>query len=149
MNFLQRIIKQIQLIQNQYSMKTLIRIILTFTSCISTYFFIFWVPFSLIPRARNIQAIPIIGSLLIAVSIAFFIWKKTGGISNGLANHIILGGIIVGSIGFILGFVCPILFSPSSNQGPLLGIFITGPLGFLIGLVGGGIYWIIKEENKK
>jgi hypothetical protein len=26
------------------------------------------------------------------------------------------------------------VFKPEANQGPLLGIFITGPLGFVVGL---------------
>jgi hypothetical protein len=30
----------------------------------------------------------------------------------------------------ILGFVGPIVVAPEANQGPLLGIFLTGPLGF-------------------
>ena len=50
------------------------------------------------------------------------------------------GAIIVGGIGFIAGFFGPMIFTPSANQGPMLGIFITGPLGVLLGLVGGLIY---------
>jgi len=46
-------------------------------------------------------------------------------------------GAILGAIGFLGGFVGPIIITPEANQGPLLGIFITGPLGFLIGLVVG------------
>ncbi len=44
---------------------------------------------------------------------------------------------IVGGVGFVLGFVGPMLVTPEANQGPMLGIFITGPLGFLIGLAWG------------
>jgi hypothetical protein len=40
---------------------------------------------------------------------------------------------IVGAVSFLIGFVGPILFSPDSPQGPMLGILITGPLGFLVG----------------
>ena len=130
-------------------MKIVTRIILTFLSIVASYYFVFWVPFSLIPGAHNIQAIPIIVSLLIAVIVGFIVWKQTGTVSNGLLKYIIMGGIIIGSIGFILGFFGPIIFSPSANQGPLLGIFITGPISFLIGLFGGGIYWLIKVKNKK
>lgn len=42
--------------------------------------------------------------------------------------------LIIGGIGFLGGFVGPVVFTPDSNQGPLLGILITGPLGFLAGL---------------
>jgi hypothetical protein len=47
--------------------------------------------------------------------------------------------VICGAIGFAIGFFGPLIFSPEANQGPLLGIFITGPggavLGFLLGLL--------------
>ncbi len=48
-------------------------------------------------------------------------------------------GVVVGFAGFVLGFFGPMVLAPGANQGPLLGIFITGPLGFLAGL-GFGIY---------
>ena len=58
-----------------------------------------------------------------------------------------MGGIITGSVGFVIGFIGPMIFS-DSNQGPLLGIFITGPLGFILGLFGGAIVWLFKTKNK-
>jgi hypothetical protein len=45
--------------------------------------------------------------------------------------------LLVGGICFAAGFFGPIIFAPGANQGPLLGIFITGPLGFLAGLAWG------------
>jgi len=51
----------------------------------------------------------------------------------------LLGGIILGGIGFIIGFFGPLLWAPDSNQGPLPGIFVTGPIGFVIGAVGGAV----------
>ena len=50
-----------------------------------------------------------------------------------------LGALIVGAIGFSIGFFGPIIFMPDANQGPMLGIFITGPLGAVLGAVGGAI----------
>lgn len=44
-------------------------------------------------------------------------------------------GVTFGVIGFVGGFFGPMLLSPDANQGPMLGIFITGPLGLLAGLV--------------
>ena len=53
-----------------------------------------------------------------------------------------LGAVILGGIGFVAGFFGPILFTPDANQGPLLGIFITGPLGAILGLpVGALVAW--------
>jgi hypothetical protein len=43
----------------------------------------------------------------------------------------------VGGICFLAGFVGPIIVTPDANQGPLLGIFITGPAGLALGLVWG------------
>jgi hypothetical protein len=43
----------------------------------------------------------------------------------------------VGLASFLAGFVGPMVLTPGGNQGPLLGIFITGPLGLLAGLVWG------------
>ena len=45
--------------------------------------------------------------------------------------------LCVGAVTFLLGFVGPMIVTPSANQGPLLGIFISGPLGLAVGLVWG------------
>ncbi|MER9171221.1 hypothetical protein NKI12_28625 [Mesorhizobium australicum] len=46
-------------------------------------------------------------------------------------------GVLLGIIGFVGGFVGPVIFTPDANLGPLLGLLITGPLGLVIGLVVG------------
>ncbi|RTL99573.1 MAG: hypothetical protein EKK31_24275 [Hyphomicrobiales bacterium] len=56
-------------------------------------------------------------------------------------------GAILGAIGFLGGFVGPVIFTPEANQGPLLGIFITGPLGFVLGLVVGFVLRILPERR--
>jgi hypothetical protein len=55
--------------------------------------------------------------------------------------------LFVGGISFLLGFVGPILVSPGANQGPLLGIFISGPLGFLLGLLWGALRALRRREG--
>lgn len=50
----------------------------------------------------------------------------------------------LGGVGFVAGFFGPILFLPESNQGPLLGIFLTGPLGFFTGLG-----WGLWREHRR
>jgi hypothetical protein len=50
------------------------------------------------------------------------------------ASRIIRSMVQFGLIGFIPGFFGPMLFAPGANQGPLLGILITGPIGMVIGL---------------
>jgi hypothetical protein len=41
--------------------------------------------------------------------------------------------LILGAIGFACGFFGPMLFVPDANQGPLVGILISGPAGVLLG----------------
>ena len=53
----------------------------------------------------------------------------------GAAGRVFRWVVICGLIGFIPGFLGPIVFAPGANQGPLLGIFITGPIGALVGFV--------------
>ena len=42
---------------------------------------------------------------------------------------------LVGGIGFFAGFVGPIVLNPDANQGPLIGIFLSGPGGAILGLL--------------
>jgi hypothetical protein len=130
-------------------MNTAVRIFLVFFSFVGSWLLIYWLPLSFIPGVHNIPLLPNIVSLLLATGIGIFVWKKTNGVSGSMGKYIFLGGIIVGSISFLLGFIGPIIFNPSANQGPMLGIFITGPAGFLIGLIGGAIYWLIKIKKQK
>ncbi len=48
-----------------------------------------------------------------------------------------LWALALGAVGFTCGFFGPIALVPEANQGPLLGIFITGPGGAIAGLVAG------------
>jgi hypothetical protein len=45
--------------------------------------------------------------------------------------------LALGATGFACGFFGPIALVPEANQGPLLGIFLTGPGGVLLGLLAG------------
>jgi len=65
-----------------------------------------------------------------------------------LASMFRWGGIL-GGIGFLIGFVGPIVFLPEANQGPLLGIFITGPGGFVLGLIVGLIKAMTPSPSKR
>ena len=59
-----------------------------------------------------------------------------------------LGALALGGLGFVVGFFGPMLFMPGANQGPLLGIFITGPLGAVIGAIGGAaVAW--RRERRR
>ena len=57
------------------------------------------------------------------------------------------GALVVGGVGFVGGFFGPMIFAPDANQGPLLGLFITGPLGFLLGGAGGFAYSLVRRSR--
>lgn len=42
--------------------------------------------------------------------------------------------LLLGAAGFAAGFFGPLVFVPEANQGPLVGIFISGPAGAALGL---------------
>jgi hypothetical protein len=55
--------------------------------------------------------------------------------------------ISLGAVLFLVGFAGPILLTPKSPQGPLLGIFFTGPLGVVIGAFVGLYIGVMKERR--
>ena len=60
----------------------------------------------------------------------------------------LLGGIMLGGIGFAAGYFGPLILS-ESNLGPLLGIFMTGPLGFVLGAIIGWLYARNRASKQK
>ncbi len=46
-----------------------------------------------------------------------------------------VGAVIGGGIAGALGVFVPLLVAPGANQGPMLGLFVTGPLGAVVGAV--------------
>src|SRR5438477_10896021 len=78
--------------------------------------------------------------LVVAIATIATWWLAVGGHNLGTsarAQTAMKWALIVGAISFLGGFAGPIFLKPESNQGPLLGIFITGPLGFVIGFIVG------------
>jgi hypothetical protein len=75
--------------------------------------------------------------------VAFCIWFAMRGhlaTSRARIKMAVMFGIVLGAIGFAVGFFGPMMWAPDANQGPLLGIFITGPIGFVVGIAFGWIY---------
>ena len=112
----------------------------------ATYFFVYWVPFSLIEFSQD-SWIPSIVSLICALGAGWYVWKKSAATGAGLVQYIIYGALVTGGIGFCAGFFGPMIFTPEANQGPMLGLFISGPLGFIAGGIGGFFYWLVKRKE--
>jgi len=128
-------------------MLLLFRILAMLVVVPGTYYFIYWVPFSLI-QFRGYHWISSLVSLLCAVGVGWYVWKRLGLVPKGLVSSTIVGAVVLGSVGFCAGFFGPMILTPEANQGPLLGIFIIGPAGFLCGGIGGLIYWLIKGRKE-
>lgn len=52
--------------------------------------------------------------------------------------------LILGAAGFAAGFLGPMIFIPEANQGPMVGIFISGPGGLALGLLLLGLCALFK-----
>jgi len=77
-----------------------------------------------------------VGSILAlaaALVAARLTWLHAGARSGSRLRSALLGALVLGALGFALGFFGPMIFAPDANQGPMLGIFITGPGGVVLG----------------
>ena len=90
---------------------------------------------------------PSIVSLICAIAAGIQVWKLLGDGAKHVAHYAALGAVVCGGVGFVGGFFGPMIFAPGANQGPLLGLFITGPLGFLLGGVAGTLYGLVKRRS--
>ncbi|MEX2352684.1 MAG: multidrug ABC transporter permease [Gammaproteobacteria bacterium] len=86
-------------------------------------------------------------SVPVALFAGWYTWYSQQGEKKGVITAVVSGAVVVGSIAFAAGFFGPMIFAPGANQGPLLGIFITGPLGLIVGAVGGLIYWLRANQT--
>jgi uncharacterized membrane protein YeaQ/YmgE (transglycosylase-associated protein family) len=57
--------------------------------------------------------------------------------------------MVLGAIGFLTGFFGPMIFSPESNQGPLVGIFFSGPAGAVLGLLLWGVCRVGNVQRQR
>lgn len=87
-------------------------------------------------------------SIIAALFSARYVWQHTLSAPVGLVNSLVLGALLCGGVAFIAGFIGPMILAPHANQGPMLGIFITGPLGFALGAMAGVLYWIARGRQR-
>jgi hypothetical protein len=128
-------------------MQVLVRLGLAAIAAIAGFYFVFWLPCSLLFRGDPTGLLSFLVSAICAGFFARYVFLRTGNLSESLASSVLLGALLVGGVSFCAGFFGPILFAPGANQGPMLGIFITGPLGFVAGAIGGAVYWHVRRRR--
>lgn len=85
---------------------------------------------------------------LLPIAALFFAVRHGPFRSRWWRGETVLGfAAVIGGFSFAAGFFGPLIFTPQANQGPLLGIFITGPAGFVAGLLWGA--WRAAQRNAK
>jgi len=70
--------------------------------------------------------------------------RSPAGIARG--DHRVESGSLLGLIGFAGGFFGPMILSPQSNQGSMLGPFFTGPAGLALGLLIGAAVGLVPQR---
>jgi hypothetical protein len=124
------------------------RFMLAFVVAIATFYFVFWVPSSLLSWLPGHLLFAVVGSFVAAIWSARYIWRHTEGGGDSVLALTLGGALTVGAVGFVGGFFGPMIFAPDANQGPLLGLFITGPLGFVLGGVAGLVYGLTRRRGR-
>jgi hypothetical protein len=136
---------------------------------LSLKFFFFWTVAGLFSLGRPDQAGLADALAIVCAGLVWYFWPKSKKQANQaernsdsksvasqaekaseprFGSRIIFCALIAGGIGFAGGFFGPILLTPKSNLGPLLGILITGPLGFMLGPVI-GVATLIRKTTLK
>src|SRR5262249_32966760 len=111
---------------------SLFRALVSSVVVLATYYFVYWLPFSLIPLGGQRWIASVI-SLLCAVGAGCYVWARTRSGAATWLTSVLYGAIVLVAIGFASGLFGRRILPPEPNQGPLLGIFFTGPLGMVIG----------------
>lgn len=87
--------------------------------------------------AMMILAIPTLASAMLA---GWAAWKLVSGDRIHPVVAIASGGLILGGLCFIVGFLGPMAIGKDTGQGPLVGIFIATPVGVILGALAGYAY---------
>jgi hypothetical protein len=123
------------------------RIAISVFASLVVYFVCYWFCFAqIISESASWLATDL--ALLTAALASWCAWKQSEAPGRGVFTTALRWAVVIGAIGFCGGFFGPMIFAPDANQGPLLGIFVTGPLGFIAGGIAGTFYGLWRPANK-
>jgi len=127
-------------------MKIVLRLLISALTGFAFFFFAIWISAALMPFDEKLW-ISFVIAVVCACGAGWTVWSTIGARGGAMISSIVTGALVVGAIGFSAGFFGPMILTPHSNQGPLLGIFITGPAGVLVGAIGGYFYGLRKRSR--
>ena len=116
-------------------------------SAVAALYFVYWTVGAALASAGAPHFISVVISFAAAIAVARYVWLHSASAGAGFVRSTMMGALVTGAVGFSAGFFGPMIFTPSANQGPLLGIFITGPLGLMFGGAGGAIHWFARGRH--
>jgi hypothetical protein len=128
-------------------MHNLVRGFVAFFSAVAAMYFVYWTFGALLHTIGAPHLISLVTSVAAAIAVARYVWVSSASAGGGFVRSTMMGGLLTGAVGFSAGFFGPMIFAPGANQGPLLGIFITGPLGLMLGGAGGAIHWFARGRH--
>lgn len=128
-------------------MHNVVRGVIAFFTAVAALYFVYWTFGLLLFEIGAPHLVAVVTSVAAAIAAARYVWLRSASVSGGFVRSMTMGALVTGACGFSAGFFGPMIFVPSANQGPLLGIFITGPLGLILGGAGGAIHWFARGRR--
>lgn len=127
-------------------MLMLARAVLGLVGFLAGWLFSYWIYFA----GYDLAGRPFLGRgmpVLVGLAAAAVILAGTSRLQHGFLSSVVLGAVALGSIGFVGGFFGPMILDPGANQGPLLGLLMTGPGGILLGGLLGALWWGVRRRR--
>lgn len=85
-------------------------------------------------------------ALFSAILAGWYAWKLVAGEKVGVGVSVICGALMLGGLGFMIGFLGPMIVAKDTSQGPLVGVFVGTPVGVILGVIGG--YFIASKQQR-
>jgi hypothetical protein len=130
-------------------MRVLARAVAAVLIFLAVYPFSYWLFFAQVLPPGDGDIAAEAGALATGGLAATCGWRAMGRDGRGVVATAFRWALLVGAIGFCGGFFGSMILTPEANQGPLLGIFITGPLGFLAGAIFGAVRALLRGAGHR